>query len=131
MIDRTAIISDGREYSYDELDEASMRVAGALLGDNESLKETRVAFLVTPGFAYAAIQRGIWRAGGVAVPLAVSHPQAELEYVVRDADASVVVADSAMQDAGKALAKTARARFVLAENALRAEPSSGVPHLRS
>ncbi|HVG56356.1 MAG TPA: acyl-CoA synthetase [Vicinamibacterales bacterium] len=131
MTDRTAIISDGRAYSYDELDDASMRIAGALLGDNEALKETRVAFLVTPGFAYAAIQRGIWRAGGVAVPLAVSHPQAELEYVVRDADASVVVADTAMQDAGKALAKTARARFVLAENALRAEPSSGVPHLRS
>ena len=114
MIVRTAIVSDGRTYSYDELDDASMRIAGALLGDNETLKETRVAFLVTPGFAYAAIQRGIWRAGGVAVPLAVSHPQAELEYVVRDADASVVVADTSMQDAGKALAKTARARFVLA-----------------
>jgi malonyl-CoA/methylmalonyl-CoA synthetase len=131
MSGRTAIISDGRGYSYDELDDASMRVAGALLGDNEDLKETRVAFLVAPGFAYAAIQRGIWRAGGVAVPLAVSHPHAELEYVVRDADASVVVADAAFHDAGKALARAARARFLSAEQALRAAPSDGVPHLRS
>ena len=128
---RTAIIADGRAHSYDELDAASMCVAGKLLGDNEDLRETRVAFLVAPGFAYAAIQRGIWRAGGVAVPLAVSHPLAELEYVIRDADASVVVADAAHRDAGRAVARTARARFVSAEDALRAEPSEGLPHLRS
>ena len=38
-----------------------------------------------------AIQWGIWRAGGIAVPLAVSHPPPELEYTIRDSDASVVV----------------------------------------
>jgi len=128
---RTAIIADGRAHSYGELDTASMRVAGKLLGDNDDLRETRVAFLVAPGFAYAAIQRGIWRAGGVAVPLAVSHPPAELEYVIRDADASVVVADASCRDAGRALARTARARFVSADDALASAPSEGLPHLRS
>ena len=131
MIGRTAIVADGRAHSYDELDVASKCVAGRLLGDNEALNQTRVAFLVSPGFSYAAIQRGIWRAGGVAVPLAVSHPAAELEYVVRDAEASVVVADAAFRDAGKALARTARARFVLADDALTSTPSEGLPHLRS
>ena len=130
MIGRTAIIADGRAHSYDELDDASTCVAGKLLGDNDDLNQTRVAFLVAPGFSYPAIQRGIWRAGGVAVPLAVSHPPAELEYVVRDADASVVVADAALRDAGKALARRARARFVLAEDALQSTPSDGLPHLR-
>src|SRR5438105_4600146 len=38
-----------------------------------------------------AFQWGIWRAGGIAIPLAVSHPPAELEYVIRDADAETVV----------------------------------------
>src|ERR671918_106661 len=95
---RTAIVSDGRPYTYDELDDASRRVAGALLGDNDDLNQTRVAFLVSPGFAYAAVQRGTWRAGGVAVPLAVSHPAAELEYAIRDAAASVVVADAAFRE---------------------------------
>jgi len=131
MEPRAAIVADGRAFSYDELDAASKRVAGKLLGDNDDLNQTRVGFLVSPGFAYAAIQRGIWRAGGVAVPLAVSHPPAELEYVVRDADASVVVADASLRDVGKALARTARARFVLAEEALGADPSDGLPHLRS
>ena len=131
MTARTAIIADGTTYSYDELDAASRHVAGALLGDNDTLNQTRVAFLVAPGFAYAAIQRGIWRAGGVAVPLAVSHPSSELEYVVRDADTSVVVADASFRDAGRTLARASRARFVLAEDALRAAPSDGLPHLRS
>jgi len=131
MIGRTAIVADGRAYSYDELDVASKCVAGKLLGDNDDLNQTRVASLVAPGFSYAAIQRGIWRAGGVAVPLPTSHPPAELEYVVRDADASVVVADAALRDAGRTLARSARARFVLAEDALSASPSDGLPHLRS
>src|SRR5215207_9787577 len=131
MIGRTAIVANGRAHSYDELDEASTCVAGKLLGDNDDLKETRVAFLVAPGFAYPAIQRGIWRAGGVAVPLAVSHPQAELEYVIRDADASVIVADDTFRAAGKALGRAARARFVAAEEALQSTPSDGLPHLRS
>ena len=131
MEPRTAIIADGRAHSYDELDTASMCVAGKLLGDNANLNQTRVAFLVAPGFTYPAVQRGIWRAGGVAVPLAVSHPPAELEYVVRDTDASIVVADASLRDVGKALARTARARFVLAEDALSAEPFQGLPLLRS
>src|SRR5688572_21948703 len=128
---RTAIISDGRPYTYDDLDEASRRVAGALLGDNEDLNQTRVAFLVPPGFTYAAVQRGIWRAGGVAVPLAVSHPAAELEYVIRDAGASVVVAGEMYRETAAPLARAARARFVPAEQALRAAPGDGPAHLGS
>src|SRR5688500_9773145 len=128
---RVAILSDGPRYTFDDLDDASRRVAGALLGDNEDLNQTRVAFLATPGFAYAAIQRGIWRAGGVAVPLAVSHPPAELDYVIRDAAASVVVADAGCRDVLAPLARAARARFVPAEQAFAAPPSEGLPHLGS
>src|SRR3970040_1152705 len=92
---RTAILASDGVFTYEELDDASRRVAGALLADNEELNQIRVAFLVAPSFAYAAVQRGIWRAGGVAVPLAVSYPPAELEYVICDSGASVVVADLA------------------------------------
>ena len=91
---RKAIVASDGTYTYEDLDDASRRVAGCLLGDNDDLRQTRVAFLVAPSCAYAAVQRGIWRAGGVAVPLAVSHPPAELEYVIRDSGASVVVAGS-------------------------------------
>jgi malonyl-CoA/methylmalonyl-CoA synthetase len=128
---RAAIIASGRSYSYEDLDAASQRIAGALLGDNEDLNQTRVAFLTAPGFAYAAVQRAIWRAGGVAVPLAVSHPAAELDYVIRDAGASVVVGDAAFRAVLTPLARGAHARLVIVEDALVAAPASGLPHLGS
>jgi malonyl-CoA/methylmalonyl-CoA synthetase len=128
---RPAIIDSDRTYSYQELDDASRRVAGALLGDNEDLNQTRVAFLVPPSFAYAAVQRGIWRAGGVAVPLAMSHPPAELEYVIRDAAVSVVVGESPASTMLGPLARAARARFVTTEQALAGAPAPDMPHLGS
>ena len=100
------------------------RVAGALLADNEDLNQTRVAFLVTPGFAYAAVQRGIWRAGGVAVPLAVSHPPAELEYVIRDSGASIVVADPACDAVSRRLPAPRGVRFVPTADAHAGRPAA-------
>jgi malonyl-CoA/methylmalonyl-CoA synthetase len=81
-------------YSYTELERASANAALRLLEGRNDLDEARVAFLVTPGFDYVATQWGIWRAGGIAVPLPMSHPQIELEYLVRDSEASIVIADT-------------------------------------
>lgn len=131
MSGRTAIIDQDGTYSYQQLEDASRRVAGALLADNEDLNQTRVAFLVPPSFAYAAVQRGIWRAGGVAVPLAVSHPPAELEYVIRDSGASVVVGPPDVAPMLAPLARAARSRFLTTTDALRASPADGLPHLGS
>ena len=128
---RPAIIAADGTFTYDEIDDLSRRVAGALLGDNEDLKQTRVAFLVAPSAAYAIVQRAIWRAGGVAVPLAVSHPPAELEYVVRDADASVVVADAGFAPAVAPIARAARARFIVTDGALRASAAEDLPRIDS
>jgi malonyl-CoA/methylmalonyl-CoA synthetase len=128
---RRAIIASDGVFTYDDLDDGSKRVAGSLLADNEDLNQTRVAFLVHPSFAYAAVQRGIWRAGGVAVPLAVSHPPAELEYVIRDSGAAVVVGDKTSSSTLLPLARAARARFVSVDDALRAAPADGLPHLGS
>jgi malonyl-CoA/methylmalonyl-CoA synthetase len=128
---RVAIIAADGTFTDDQLDDASRRVAGALLADNADLNQTRVAFLVPPSFAYAAVQRGIWRAGGVAVPLAVSHPPAELEYVIRDSGASVVVGDAASAAMMTPLARAARARFLTTSAALVGTPADDLPHLGS
>ena len=128
---RTAIIAADGTFTYDQLDDASRRVAGALLGDNADLNQTRVAFFVPPSFAYAAVQRGIWRAGGVAVPLAISHPPAELDYVIHDSGASVVVSDPASATMLMPLAKGARARFLTTTTALASSMADDLPHLGS
>ena len=128
---RTAIIAADGTFTYDQLDEASRRVAGALLADNADLNQTRVAFFVPPSFAYAAVQRGIWRAGGVAVPLAISHPPAELDYVIHDSGASLVVSDPASAAMLMPLAKSARARFLSTTAALAGSMADDLPHLGS
>lgn len=99
-------------FSYYDLRQAAARVAGELAGEGGDLREARVAFLVPPSFAHVVISRGIWMAGGVCVPLAVSHPPAELEHVVRDSDASVVVGGGRQAEALEAIAEAAGARFI-------------------
>ena len=116
-------------YTYDDLDAASRRVAASLLGREADLQQARVAFLVPPSFAYAAVQRGIWRAGGVAVPLATSHPPAELDYVIRDSGASIVIAPAVKRDVLDPLAVGAGARFLTVEGCLDHPPAEALPHI--
>jgi malonyl-CoA/methylmalonyl-CoA synthetase len=74
--------------------DASSRAATALLAGNDDLQEQRVAFLVMPGFPWVAMQWGIWRAGGIAVPLPLDFPRSELEYFIDNSKASTCVFDS-------------------------------------
>ena len=94
----TAIVDCDGEHSYTRLLEASARVAEALLGipefGNRISTPRCVPFLTTPGLAWVAVQWGIWRAGCIAVPLPLGSPAAELEYLIRDAQATVLIADA-------------------------------------
>ena len=126
---RVAIVAAGRVFTYGDLDRASRRVAAALLGDTEDLDQARVAFLVQPGFDYVAVQRGIWRAGGVAVPLATSHPPPELEYVIRDAGAAFVVGEPTSGDLLAPLAEAAGARVMTTQERFGSAAERALPHL--
>jgi malonyl-CoA/methylmalonyl-CoA synthetase len=95
---RTAIVDFVGSYTYEDLQGASGRVATALLAGHNDLAEERVAFLVTPGFPWVAVLWGIWRAGGVAVPLPLGSPPTELEYFVGDTQAALLIADDANLD---------------------------------
>ena len=125
--ERTAITAPEETFSYRDLLDASARVAACLLGTRDDLCEARVAFLASPGFGYVATQWGIWRAGGVAVPLATSHPPPELEYVIRDADAAVVVVDVELAPRLEAVPVASGVRRVRTAEALAGEPRSPLP----
>ena len=107
-----AIVDRTGAYTYDQLDRASGHAAARLLEGRDDLNEARVAFLVTPGFDYVAVQWGIWRAGGIAVPLPMSHPPAELEYLLRDSEATIVIADAENASVIEPLASAAAAKFI-------------------
>jgi malonyl-CoA/methylmalonyl-CoA synthetase len=91
---RTAVVDAQGVFTYGDLLDASAQVATALLAGRDDLREERVGFLVMPGFPWVAMQWGIWRAGGIAVPLPLYSTRPELEYLVDDTGASALVFDT-------------------------------------
>ena len=91
---RTAVVDSQGAFTYRDLLDASSRVATSLLAGREDLHEDRVAFLVTPGFQWVAVQWGIWRAGGVAVPLPLNATKPEVEYLIDDTATSALFFDA-------------------------------------
>ena len=88
---KTAIIDSFGTHSYQELTLRSNQVATHLLDGKTDLNEARVAFMVSPGIDYTAVQWGIWKAGGIAVPLCITYPLPSLTYVIEDTQAEIVI----------------------------------------
>jgi len=124
---RTAIAAGGATWTYGDLLAASARVAARLLDGRADLAEARVAFQVPPGFAWVAVLWGIWRAGGIAVPLGLAHPPAELEHVVGDATPEILVAAGEQEAALRPIAARERRRLVTCAEALAAQAEAALP----
>lgn len=112
---RTAIIDQEKEYTYQDLLLVSHQVASLLLTEKRDLKEERIAYLIPSEFIHVATQWGIWRSGGIAVPLCISHPLPELEYVIQDAQVSTIIAHPHCQNIAKSLANNNHCRLILTD----------------
>lgn len=127
-----AMLSGGDTHSYADLIAASARVATTLLDGAEDLLEARIAFLIPGSFEYAAVQWGVWRAGGVAVPVSVSATEPELEHVLTDAEASVALAPRRLIERIEPLCRRSGIRLHTVEDVvqgvLEAEPGA-LPHI--
>lgn len=120
--ERPALRASDGAWRYRDLLAGSACVASGLLDGRADLGEARVAFLVAPSCAHVAAQWGIWRAGGIAVPLCTSHPPPELAYVIADAEAEVLVADARYHPRLAPLAAERGLRLVSVEDVLRTVP---------
>ena len=109
--ERVALEGPDGAATYGQLLDSSARTATALLDGRADLDETRVVFLLPPGVRHVETQWGIWRAGGIAVPLSASQAPAEWDYVVADTVATLVVGDDSAAEL-KSIAVARGARFV-------------------
>ncbi|MCC5608567.1 acyl-CoA synthetase [Nostoc sp. CHAB 5834] len=116
--DKTAIATTDRAFTYRDLLHTSSQIATGLLKNTEDLQEQRVAYLIPPGFEYVATQWGIWRAGGIAVPLCISHPRPELEHVITNSGASIIIAHPNFEGILRSLAEEHNLRFILTSETL-------------
>jgi malonyl-CoA/methylmalonyl-CoA synthetase len=124
---RSAILDGEGSYTYERLLEGSARIASALLNGLDDLHEQRVLFLVAPGFPWVAVQWGIWRAGGIAVPLPLGSPAAELEYILDDTQAAALVADAAGEAVLAPLAAARQLRLLRCDEALNSPALKSTP----
>jgi malonyl-CoA/methylmalonyl-CoA synthetase len=116
--DRIAIASNEQTYTYGDLLHTSSKIATNLLQDAVDLQEQRIAFLIPSGFEYVATLWGIWRAGAISVPLCVSHPRPELEYVIINSGASIIVAHPNFEALLRPIAESQNLRFILTSETL-------------
>lgn len=89
--DRVAFFKGNQQTTYAALLRRSGQVAAGLLDGQNDLAEERIAFLIPTGADYAATQWGIWRAGGIAVPINGGATVPEIEHVLVTAGISRVV----------------------------------------
>lgn len=109
---RVALTARGAALTYEQLIDASRHEAKRLLDGSSDLRGARVAFLAPPGLEWVVTLWGVWQAGGLAVPLAVSHPPPELAYVLDDAEPAVVVAHPELADRVRPAAEARGIRFL-------------------
>ena len=95
---KTAIIDSKTLFTYADLLQKSEQIAAELLAGNQDLEQKRVAFIISPGFDYVAVQWAIWRAGGIAVPLCITYPFPSLQYVIEDTHAAILVVGKEYED---------------------------------
>lgn len=125
---RTAIVSNNRSYTYNDLQLASNTIAQNLTGSKADLNEARIAFLLEPSFEYVVVQWAIWKAGGIAVPLCTQHPIASMAYVIEDTGAKMIIADQKYSTSAAELSKVTQTPWYMAEG-FNSKSEVELPHI--
>ncbi|HYN09275.1 MAG TPA: acyl-CoA synthetase [Vicinamibacterales bacterium] len=133
--DLPAVVDRRSSWTYATLAARSRRIAAHLLDGAPDLGDARVAFFIPPGLDYVAVLLGIWRAGGIAVPLAIAHPPAELAFVIEDCGASIVISTpetAHIVASAAAVSPSPRSFFVVRDGKLKllSRTSSTAQHAR-
>src|SRR3954469_736367 len=110
--DRTAIKLDDFEITYEQLNEASGRVA-ALLADKGVNAGDRVGIMLPNVPQFAATYYGVLRRGGVVVPMNPLLKKREVGFYLEDPEAKLMFAWHDFEEAAKQGAEDAGAELIL------------------
>jgi len=111
--DATLLRAAGRVYSYRETEARAARV-GAVLRDAAGRRGARVALVLEQYDEFFVCMLGAWLAGLVVVPLNVSLPQSDIDWLIEKSRPEVVVVPD---DGACAAAEDGPARLVVTRDA--------------
>ena len=96
--ERVALVEADNTYTYSEVNSRVNRFATGLLGNKDDLQEERIAFFMPASLDYVTTMHGVWRAGGIAVPLNVASAVSELDHYLSCASVTRMVANAEYQE---------------------------------
>ncbi|MFC0212779.1 amino acid adenylation domain-containing protein, partial [Paenibacillus chartarius] len=91
--ERIALVFEGVEWTYGELDRRANRLAHLLLSNGLN-PEDRVGILLNRSPLMAACILAVWKAGGAYIPIDPAYPAKRVEQIVRDAQAALLFTES-------------------------------------
>ncbi|XP_021912276.1 malonate--CoA ligase-like [Carica papaya] len=133
--DSIAIRADQKSYTYSQLISSAWKISRLLCEElktscesskhghpsvavddateYENLGGARIGIVANPSAEFVAGVLGTWFSGGVAVPLALSYPEAELLHVMNDSDVSMLLSTEDYKETMQSVAAKSAAKFSL------------------
>jgi malonyl-CoA/methylmalonyl-CoA synthetase len=116
-----ALIEGNNSYTYSELNQRIDKFATGLLSEGDDLKEERIAFFIPASIDYVTTLHGIWRAGGIAIPLNVASAVSELEHYLSCASVTRMIANGKYQESLRELCAKMNIELLSVEDVMAAE----------
>ena len=128
--ERVALRDKTGSYTYKDIVKASNKTASALIGDDSDLKEQRIGFLIPPSFEYVVILWGIWKAGGIGIPLSLSATESELTHYLEDSKISLLIVNKEGSEKLRKLASNLQIALMTTDD-LQGKEESSLPQIRT
>ncbi|MDQ1266022.1 MAG: hypothetical protein QG635_1174, partial [Bacteroidota bacterium] len=93
--DKLAVVFCDERITYSELNLQSDRIAQYLV--KSGIKpESDVGICLKPGLGLVSAILGIMKSGGVYIPVSPDYPKARIEYILKDSEAAIIIAENGM-----------------------------------
>ena len=119
---KVALVEDANKHTYSEINNRINLFSAGILGDREDLNEERIAFFLPASLDYVTTMHGVWRAGGIAVPLNVASAVSELDHYLTCANVTRLVAGAQYHDSLKELCNSLEIELLSVGDVLAEEP---------
>ncbi len=126
--EKIALVDGDTNHTYADVNTRIECFATGLLRDKTDLEEERIAFFIPASLDYVTVMHGVWRAGGIAVPLNVASAVSELDHYLTCASVTRMIANGEYQESLRDLCAELNIELVSVEDVL-AEAVGSLPEL--